>query len=280
MKEIIIIGFIILLVVIIIYLYYEKNTLDVSRYNIGNKKIPKKLDKYKIIQVSDFHSIKSKKLVNDIVYNIKKEKPNIIVITGDLFSNFNDKNVKASTNFLKEIKNIAPIYFVSGNHEARSNNYSKIKNILIDNNFTILDNKSIVIKYRGEEINLIGIDDPIMVNRGNIDNFDIIKKELCKANFDKNKFDILLSHRPEFFDTYVNNNVDLILSGHTHGGQIRLPFIGAIYAPNQGLFPKYDCGLFKREDTTMIVSRGIGTSKLPIRINNKPELVVVSLETK
>ena len=198
MKEIIIMGVIILLVVIKIYLYYEKNNLDVSRYNIGNKKISKKIDKYKIIQVSDFHSVKNEKLVNDIVYNIEKEKPNIIVITGDLFSNTDDKNIKASTNFLKEIKNIAPIYFVSGNHEARSNNYSKIKNILIDNNVTILDNKLKVIKYRGGEINLIGIDDPIMVNSGDIDNFDTIKKELCKVNFDKNKFDILLSHRPEF----------------------------------------------------------------------------------
>lgn len=280
MKEIIIMGVIILLVVIKIYLYYEKNNLDVSRYNIGNKKISKKIDKYKIIQVSDFHSVKNEKLVNDIVYNIEKEKPNIIVITGDLFSNTDDKNIKASTNFLKEIKNIAPIYFVSGNHEARSNNYSKIKNILIDNNVTILDNKLKVIKYRGGEINLIGIDDPIMVNSGDIDNFDTIKKELCKVIFDKNKFDILLSHRPEFFDTYVNNNIDLILSGHTHGGQIRLPFIGAIYAPNQGLFPKYDSGLFKKEKTIMIISRGIGTSKLPIRINDRPELVIISLETR
>ena len=277
---IIIILNIFLLVVIILYLYYEKNTLDVTMYNINNKKIPKSFDKYKIIQVSDFHSVKNKKLVNAVIDNIKKEKPNIIVITGDLVSNSKNKNIESAVSFIKMIDGIASVYFVSGNHESKINNYDKLKDMLNENGVIILNNKTKKIKHKNKEINLIGIDDPTIANRKNTDNSNIIKEELFYAKYSFDKFNILLSNRPELFDVYVDNNIDLILSGHTHGGQVRIPFIGAICAPNQGLFPKYDCGLFKSEDTTMIVSRGIGTSKLPIRINDKPELVVISLETR
>lgn len=278
MKIIIIIG--VIVIVILLYLIYEKNALAVTYYSINNKKKPKDFDGYKIIQVSDFHSIKNNKLVNDIIYNIKKAKPNIIVITGDLISNSKEKNLNKAIFFIKKIKGIAPIYFISGNHEARINNYDKLKRMLKDQGVTILDNKCELIKYKNANINLIGIDDPVMVSSGYTDNSNIINDELTKANYNRDKFNILLSHRPELFSTYVKSKIDLIFSGHTHGGQIRLPFIGAIYAPNQGLFPKYDCGLFERDNSIMIVSRGIGTSKLPIRIHDRPEIVIVSLETK
>ena len=95
-----------------------------------------------------------------------------------------------------------------------------------------------------------------------------------------NTYTVLLSHRPELFDVYVANNVDLVLTGHAHGGQIRLPFIGGLVAPGQGLFPKYDAGLFERDDTQMIVSRGLGNSIFPVRINNRPHLVVITLASE
>lgn len=88
---------------------------------------------------------------------------------------------------------------------------------------------------------------------------------------------ILLSHRPEAFEVYAGENIDLVLSGHAHGGQFRLPFIGGMVAPNQGLFPKYDAGVYTQGNTTMVVSRGIGNSIIPIRFNNRPEIVSVEL---
>jgi predicted MPP superfamily phosphohydrolase len=91
-------------------------------------------------------------------------------------------------------------------------------------------------------------------------------------------YTVLLSHRPELFDVYVQNGVDLVLSGHAHGGQFRVPFLGGLVAPNQGLFPQYDGGVYKSGKTTMIVSRGIGNSAFPFRINNRPELVIVELK--
>ena len=90
-------------------------------------------------------------------------------------------------------------------------------------------------------------------------------------------FQLLLSHRPEFMDMYVRYDIDLVLSGHAHGGQFRLPFLGGLYAPSQGFFPKYDAGLFEEENTKMIVSRGIGNSAFPLRFNNRPELVLITL---
>lgn len=93
-------------------------------------------------------------------------------------------------------------------------------------------------------------------------------------------FTLLLSHRPELFEIYVNNEVDLVLSGHAHGGQFRLPFVGGLVAPNQGLFPKYDAGLYTEENTNMIVSRGIGNSILPFRFNNRPEVILIELQSE
>lgn len=94
------------------------------------------------------------------------------------------------------------------------------------------------------------------------------------------EFTVLLSHRPEFFERYVQADVELALCGHVHGGQFRLPFVGGLYGPNQGLLPEYDSGLYTKEDTNMIVSRGIGNSRFPLRFNNRPEIVLVELKTE
>ena len=108
----------------------------------------------------------------------------------------------------------------------------------------------------------------------------ISDSEIVKVELDNTKYNILLSHRPELFDTYVEKKINLILTGHAHGGQIRIPFIGGIVAPNQGFFPKYTSGVIEKNKTTMVVSRGIGNSIIPLRINNRPELVVITLYNK
>ncbi len=97
---------------------------------------------------------------------------------------------------------------------------------------------------------------------------------------DESRYTILLSHRPELFETYLDSGIDLVFSGHAHGGQFRLPFIGGLVAPNQGLFPKYDSGLYTDGGTSMVVSRGIGNSIIPFRFHNCPEIVLVELNTR
>ncbi|HAB67493.1 MAG TPA: phosphoesterase, partial [Firmicutes bacterium] len=253
--------------------------LQVSNYQIVNKNIPKYFNNYKIIQISDFHNTKSKKLNNDLIKEIKSQKPNIIVITGDLID-AKKTDIDVAINFIKEINEIAPIYFITGNHENSTNDYSLLREQLEENKIIILDNDIEVLKINDSEINLIGVSDPSIIRDSFITDNEIIKSELNNIEYNKNNYTILLSHRPELFDTYVAENLNLVLTGHAHGGQIRIPFIGGLVAPNQGILPKYTSGMFESSKTTMIVSRGIGNSIIPFRINNRPELVVITLSSK
>lgn len=259
-----------------IHFTYENTKLQITNYTITNESIPEYFNNFKIAQISDFHNTKNKTLTKDLVDEIKKQNPNIIVLTGDLID-ANKIDIDTSINFIKEIKDISPIYFTTGNHEASISKYNTLKEKLEENNVIILESDCIQIKINESEINLIGIDDPRFINDSFIEDKEIIKNEISNTKYNKDNFTILLSHRPEVFATYVENNIDLVLTGHAHGGQIRIPFIGGLVAPNQGLFPKYTSGIFEEENTEMIVSRGIGNSILPFRINNRPELVIVTL---
>lgn len=259
------------------YLYYENKMLQVSCYEIENKNIPDDFKGYKIVQISDFHNEKSPRLINALIKNIKKESPDITVITGDLVDS-RRTDVKQSVDFVKEIVDVAPIYYVNGNHESRiGSSYEVLKEGLEDLGVIILENKVETIEINDALINLIGIVDPSFIHKGMMSNAERVMAELSTLEYEKNTFNILLAHRPELFETYVKEEVNLVLTGHAHGGQIRLPFVGGLVAPNQGVLPKYTSGKFVENETAMIVSRGIGNSIFPFRVNNRPELIVVSL---
>ena len=177
-----------------------------------------------------------------------------------------------------KLMQIAPCYYVTGNHEAWiGTQFSELEKMLFAENVQILHDEVIRLEKDGQTIQLAGLDDPDFTERDTAVKQSILPTKLNQMNLSE-EYCILLSHRPEMFEAYVEENIDLVLSGHAHGGQFRLPFIGGIVAPNQGLFPKYDAGKFTRNNTTMIVSRGIGNSIMPIRFNNRPEIVVIELK--
>ena len=271
---------VLVLIVIGLYLFFENNTLEITKYDIDSNKITDEFNGYKIAQISDYHNSRSSMLKKSIIESLNKEKPNIIVITGDFVDSYwTDVNV--SIELIEEIKNIAPIYYVTGNHESRiKENYDLLKEKPLENNVTILDDKVELITIGESKINLIGIHDPMFEHKSYLEDKDIVSETIKDIEYDKELFTVLLSHRPELFELYTSNKFDIVLSGHAHGGQIRLPFIGGLVAPNQWLFPKYDGGLYEQDNTRMIVSRGIGNSILPLRINNNPELIYVTLKTK
>lgn len=269
-----IIFIIILILLLIIYLYHENTSLKITNYNVKSNKLPSNFNNFKIAHISDFHNEKSKRINRLLINALKKNKPDIIVITGDLIHNEENTNAIA---LLPKLTNIAPTYYVSGNHESTINNYDYIIKSLKNNRINILNNKSENIKIKQEFINIIGVDDPAL-SHSKEPEYIIAKKNLKKINYDKNTFTILLSHRPELFDLYVEENIDLSFSGHAHGGQFRLPFIGGVYSPSQGLFPKYSEGIHLKNKCMMIVSRGIGNSSFPFRLNNRPELVFATLK--
>ena len=279
MKKKAIIIILIMVALLCYYLYFQNTELQVSGYDIVDSRIPKEFNEYKIVQVSDFHNTKSNKLTDDLVKEIKIQNPNVIVITGDLVDS-RKTNIDVAISFIKRIKDIAPIYFVTGNHESRISKYGVLKEKLEKESVIVLDNKAEILEIYAAKINLIGINDPNMSYHPYALDNEKIKNELTDTNYDKNNYSILLSHRPELFDTYVDSKLDLVLTGHAHGGQVRIPFIGGLISPNQGFFPKYTGGKFKEDNTNMIVSRGIGNSIIPFRVNNRPELVVVQLKVK
>lgn len=207
---------------------------------------------------------------------IEKEKPNIIALTGDLVDS--DKaDIETAAKFINNLVKIAPCYYVTGNHEAwMGEQYQELEKILLDESVVILHDRAVQLTKDGETIQLAGIDDPEFTERDASVQKSVIEVKLKNLNL-SDTYCVLLSHRPEAFEIYAAEDIDLVLSGHAHGGQFRLPFIGGVIAPDQGLFPKYDAGMYSENNTTMIVSRGIGNSIIPIRLNNRPEIVSVEL---
>lgn len=268
-----------IIILLCIYLIYETFTLQLTKYEITTPKIPSNFNNYKIIQISDFHNTKSSKLNTALINTLKKEQPNLIFITGDLVGS-SKNNMSSALTFLNNIADVAPIYYVTGNHEAKINNYSELKKHLLTLKVNILDNQITTININNQSLTILGVADPNFTpqtySAGAAQTISTELTNLISPN--DNNYKILLSHRPELFETYVNKKIDLIFTGHAHGGQIRIPFIGALHAPNQGFFPKYTSGIFKNNNSTMIVSRGIGTSTIPFRINCRPELVITTLK--
>ncbi len=281
-KRIITLSIIILIIIsLTIYCYLENNIIEVSHINIIDTNIPNSFNNYKIVQISDLHNKEFNK--NKLVNLIKKNKPDIILITGDLIDS-NTKDLKVTKNFIKQIVKISPVYYINGNHEASNSKYDELIKYLKNYNVVILENEVVEITNKEEKINLVGLSDPAfyrnMINDLNIKESTLLKNHYNSLKFNKDNYTILLSHRPEMFNTYVDIKANLVFTGHAHGGQIRIPIIGGLVSPNQGLFPKYTSGTYKKENTTMIVSRGLGNSIIPFRINNNPELIVTTLNNK
>lgn len=252
------------------FIYYQNNNLEVINYEIINSKIPASFNDFKIIQISDYHNTTNEMLNKSIEEAIEDIKPNLIMITGDLIDS-TYTNVDQAISLIDGIKEIAPIYFTTGNHETWSEEYPELYKELIKREVKVLNNDKESIYQEDDYINILGIEDSETITE--------LRENLKGVEKDKDIFNVLLSHRPEHFEEYVKLDLDLVLTGHAHGGQIRI-FNQGLIAPNQGLFPKYTSGVITKDNTTMIISKGIGNSVIPIRINNHPELVVVTLKNK
>lgn len=254
---------------------YQNNNIQVNEITVTSENLPDEFMGYKIAHISDLHNAEFGNNNEKLLSVIKDSSPDIIVITGDIVDS-RQTDVQIARKFINNTSEIAPVYYVTGNHEARVSQENQIDNIKLNKNITVLHNKDIFL-FKGEStIQLIGIDDPDF-NR-ETDSVEYMKNEL--QGYSNNEyFKILLSHRPELFDVYAESNMNIVFSGHAHGGQFRLPFVGGIYAPHQGLFPQYDSGLYTMNNTNMIVSRGIGNSIFPFRINNPPEIIIVTLDS-
>ena len=265
-KKIIFIG------LLILFFLFQNNYISVNRIIINDSKRMLKRDAFKIVHLSDLHNKSFYPNQKPLIKRIVQEKPDMIVITGDLID-YKSKQFKPIENLLKGIEPLAPIYFVNGNHEAYNKNYGQLLKLLDQYHVTIMNDDALMLTDKNMNLSMIGLNDPEFSELpvGYIDMNH-------RFNLNDNDFNILLSHRPELFSYYASHDIDLVLSGHAHGGQFRIPFLNqGMIAPNQGFFPKYTKGAYHRNGTTMVVSAGLGNSIIPFRIFNFPEIVVIEV---
>lgn len=270
---------VIILAVLAVWTLWANTALTVTYVTVSSGRLPEAFSGMKIAHVSDLHNAQFGNDNEKLIKILKDSSPDIIVITGDLIDSQNT-DIDTAVRFAEQAVDIAPVYYVTGNHESWLGGFDRIEHQLEKTGVTVLRDESLLIEKDGEYVSIVGVDDPdfVKVPGQNSESdkalVDGQLKKLCNGEY----FTILLSHRPELFEVYVRNGVDLVLSGHAHGGQFRLPIIGGVAAPDQGLFPKYDSGLYTSGSTNMIVSRGLGNSRIPLRINNRPEVIIITLE--
>ena len=266
-----------ILFILIGWTLWANTALEVNEYEIVNDRIPQGFDGFRIAQISDLHNAEFGERNEKLIQLLSQTDPDIIVITGDLIDS-RHTDIEIALDFAQQAVKLAPVYYVSGNHEARVREYEDLKMGLAEAGVVILENQKVQITREGEYITLMGIDDPSFQEDYLFgDSESVARQAIENLQNESDGYTVLLSHRPELFNLYVDTGMDLVFSGHTHGGQFRLPFVGGLVAPNQGFFPKYDAGLFSEGSTNMIVSRGVGNSIIPIRVNNRPEIVVATL---
>lgn len=267
---------IIILLVVAIFLFSAFDVrLKIAEYRITSEKI---VNPIKIALVTDLHSCKYGKSQKTLIDAVIKQNPDIVLLGGDIFDDkIPDENTEL---FLAGISGKYPCYYVTGNHEYWSRRVDEMLDILRKYNVTILDGKSETVEVNNQKISISGIDDPdANFYTGKGEGFYAQLDELNQTK-DNSQYTILLAHRPSYVNKYLDYNFDLVLSGHAHGGQWRIPFLlNGVFAPDEGFFPKYAGGQYDFPNGKMIVSRGLAreSTRVP-RIFNRPELVIVNLE--
>lgn len=266
------------LLALVIWTAWGNTALELNTYTIASEKLPQAFDGYRIAHISDLHNAELGVGNEKLLAMLREAEPDIIAITGDLIDSRNT-DVGIALHFAEEAVKIAPCYYVMGNHEARVPEYDELKAGLLELGVVVLDDEKADLEVSGESITLLGVNDPsFLADPANGE--ALMQSKLQELMNGAENYTVLLSHRPELFEVYVESGADLVLSGHAHGGQFRFPLVGGLAAPNQGLFPKYDAGVYTEEHTSVVVSRGIGNSLFPFRFNNRPEVIIVELIQK
>ncbi|MCT2534705.1 metallophosphoesterase [Aquibacillus koreensis] len=259
---------ILVIVALSIKIYLDTNDFKVNTVQLESNKMPESTE-ITLVQISDLHNHVFGDQNDNLIDTVKKLNADVIVITGDLI----DRGTESFENMYDLIEKLTVIneriYFVSGNHEWDNEDTENFFNGLRERNVSLLNNTNTQIEVNGMMVNIVGVDDSSTDHENIEEAFDGIDQEI---------YTILLSHSPGIVSKYEAIPADLILSGHTHGGQVRVPFIGAIVAPDQGFFPELDKGTFTiGPEQTLYIDSGLGTSIAPIRFLNKSQMSYIRI---
>ena len=259
-----IISLFILIIFICILIFCSTNFIKTKDIEVSVKQ----LNDLKIVQLSDFNN----RTIKNLSEKINDMNPDIVCITGDLVDEYKTSEIDENV-LIKQFVGIkAPIYFAPGDMEHGYKNYEKFKEKLEKKNIHVLENKTEEIKIHSNTYKITGIVDSSFY----YEDLDTWNKQLKKLK--ESDTQILLSHRPELMNLYIENGYKFVLSGHTHGGYIKFPFVGAIFASNQGVMPQYVDGIYIRHGTTMIVSSGIGVGQFPFRLFSLPKILNIHVK--
>ena len=252
---------------LISYLFFEVESVAVTKYTVPVRNLPSAFNGFTILHLTDLHSKEYGKKQERLLKLIKRFDYDMVALTGD----FVDKNNPLINPALSLIQQLStkPLFYVPGNHDWWTNKI--IKEPFLAEGVRILENTNYKLTKGDQHLWIIGVDDPYM-GKDNL--------ELALKGTDDLSPKLLLAHAPNIYPSAIQAKIDLVMVGHTHGGQVRLPFIGAIIAPGQGLFPEYDYGLYSTDSTHMVINGGLGESVLPLRFYNRPEIVLITLVEK
>lgn len=271
MKKLLRVIILILVAYILIGLLFGLKTVT-KVYNVESDKITAGV---KIVQISDSHSFEN---YSDVVYQTKNANPDIITLTGDIFTD--ETKLDQSVDFVTELNTIAPVYYIKGNNDNPKGKYHEFASKIEKEGVTILEDDYRDVIINNQEIRIIGIDDnsySTIFSKNKTQSERITN--LLASLYDESKYNIVLSHRPQYFEEYVQTSSDLVLTGHTHGGMIRFPFINeGLITSDQGLFAKYDYGIYKNKNTTMIINSGCASRGYIPRLYNPKEVVILNLK--
>ena len=269
-----------IVIVIILFCNFQNKHLETTHYTYAAEQLGADLEGYRIVQISDLHNAKFGKNNQKLVDRIRECAPDMIALTGDLVDS-NHTDVDRAVQFVDEIVKICPVYYVTGNHEywLEKSEYDELMDGLIGAGVVILDDQVVEISRGDAKFRLVGLDDKSLAD-GTLGTLLNNTHNVVHEDSDEREFTVVLAHEPQYLARYASSGVDLVLSGHAHGGQFRLPFVGGIVAPDQGFLPGYTAGEYYMNGTEMIVSRGLGNSVIPVRLFNYPEIVCVELVGK
>lgn len=258
------------------------NALTVQTYDVTSDKL-KSDQSLRIVLLSDLHSASYGYKQSILIDKVRAQKPDLIALPGDLLDRF--RSPDPAFNLIEGLVGVAPMYFVTGNHEIDdSADFVRhdVKDVFRSYGVTVLENESETVTINGIELVIGGLEDPLRTYTENIYGDWEATASASLGNVDtEDTFSLLLSHRAEHIDTYAALPFDLVLSGHSHGGQIRIPYVmNGLFAPDQGFFPKYAGGQYEHETFTHIIGRGFNYSFNVPRIYNPPEIVVIDAHGK
>lgn len=245
--------------------------LEVSEYEISSEKLPESFDGFRIVQLSDLHGARFGEDGNELAETVRALEPDLIALTGDFITDGSD--LDAVRELVPRLTELCPVYFVSGNHEFGSGLAQEVRKIVEDAGARYLSNEFVTISRGGESILLGGVEDPLAY----ADMIDPPELARLMNEADAAAYKILLGHRNYWMTKYPELPVDLIFSGHAHGGLVRIPGVGGLIGTDRKLFPRYTAGVFENGSYTLVVSRGLGNSVPVPRLFNRPEIVAVTL---